>query len=145
MRRSIQAIAVAGCAVALFGGTGCNEDERDIRTVFSDIRRAYLTENYHRVCSNLTTMARREVGELGHLAASGCAADMERNMSATILSPRDRVEPEIREIDVDGARATVLAVLAGTTFGTVHFLKQDGEWKLDQLWGTTAPPPPDLR
>jgi hypothetical protein len=145
MRRPIYLLVLAGCAIALLGGAGCGGDEREIRAVLGDIRLAYLTEQYRRVCSLMTPAARREVGELGHLQPSGCAQDVSRNMSAAVLSPRDRAAPEIHEIAVDGVRATVTAVLGGTTLGTIRLAKHDGVWKLDQLWATTAQPPVDLR
>jgi hypothetical protein len=133
------------CAAALAGASGCADDEGAIRDRFTELRRAYLVEDYRAVCRQMTADARREVGELGHQNRTTCPQDMAQNMSAAIVSPRDRTEPEIEAVEVDGDRAKVLAQLGGTTPGTVYFAKEDGEWKLDQLFGTTARPPADLR
>jgi hypothetical protein len=140
--------ALGGLVVTLLtiaAGIGCGGEEQAIRDAFSELRRAYLTEDYRAACAGMTAAARREVGELGHEKPTVCPRDLAQNMSAAILSPRDRVEPEIERVDVTGDEATVTARLGGTTTGVVHFAKEDGEWKLAQLFGTTAPPPPDLQ
>jgi hypothetical protein len=146
MRRAIAAIGLAMLAACAPASIGCGEgDERDIEEAFGELRRAYLTEDYPGICARMSTAVQREIGQLGHDEPTTCVRDMAQNMSAAVLSPRDRVDPKIEEIEVDGDRATVLATLGGTTPGNVHFVKQDGDWKLDQLFGTTAPPAPDLR
>jgi hypothetical protein len=133
-------------AIGLLPAAGCGDDESDaVRAAFRELRRAFLTEDYGGVCARMSRAARREVGALGHELPSTCPQDMRGKMSAAILSPRDRADPKIESVEVDGDRATVLAMLGGTTPGVVRFVKHDGAWKLAQLFGTTAPPPPDIR
>jgi len=145
-RRRLPFVTLALGIAAILAGTGCGDGEQDaVRTAIGEIRRAYLSEQYSRVCSRMTVAAQREVGQLGHATPSNCPADIAKQMSAAILAPRDRIDPEIREIDVDGDKATVTAIAGGNAPSTFYLRKQDGAWKLNQLWGTTAPPPPDLQ
>jgi hypothetical protein len=147
----------AGVAIAATGalcGTGCGggSDEEDVKASFDALRRAYLAQDYRGICRGLSVDAQLELGELGHsrprVDSKGrptqCPQDVATNMSAAILSPRDRVDPAIRDVDVNGEHATVVAVLGGTTPGVVRFVKEGGEWKLRQVYGSSAPPPPDL-
>lgn len=65
-------------------------------------------------------------------------------LSAAVLSRRDRLAPIIVYVDVDGDRAIALATLGGSTPAELRFAKQDGQWKLDRVFGATAGPAPDL-
>jgi hypothetical protein len=140
-------VALAGCAViSALAGSGCGSgDAEEVKQAFRDLRRAYLVEDYRAACALMAPAARREVGEIGHEQRTRCPHDLAQNMSAAVLSPRDRVDPPIREIAVDGDRAHVVALLGGTTPGVVHFVKDGERWKLARLFGVTAPPPRDLR
>lgn len=140
------AAAAAVAAVAVVASAcGGGDDEHEVRAAFGDLRTAYLEEDYGAVCARLSAQAKREVGRLGHLEPTSCPRDVAQNMSAAILSARDRAVPEIEAVAVDGDSATVDAVLGGGTPGSVRFVKEGGRWKLGQLFGTTAPPPPELR
>lgn len=138
--------AAAVLTALAVAATACGADhERGIRSAFSELRQAYAKGDPAAVCTLLSSAAQREVGELGHGEATACPRDLRRNTAIGDLSRRDRAAPAIREIEVDGDEATVVAVLGGTTPGVVHFVREDGEWKLAQLFGTTAPPPEDLQ
>lgn len=141
-----RASVVAAVAIAAVAATGCGDDgEADVRAAFDQLRQAWIGEDYGAVCTLLSAAARREVGALGHGETRGCRADVAEGMPAKFLSRRDRVWPPIETIDVDGDRATARALLGGTTPGDVRFVREGGEWKLAQLFGTTAPPPRDMR
>jgi hypothetical protein len=126
------------------GACGAEHDQ-GIEAALNDLRRGYLTEDYRRVCNRLSAGAQREVGEIGHETPSTCPQDVENNVSAAIVSPRDRVDPEIQDITMDGDRAIVTAILGGTTPSKVYLIKRHGKWQLERLFGTSGPPAHDLR
>ena len=139
-------IVMGACGAATVGITACGADRTaELRADVETLRRAYLEEDYRTVCAHMTAAAKREVGQLGHATPSSCPRDMAEKLSAAVLSRRDRVDPPIRMVEIDGDRATVVAVLGGTTPSVVRFRREGGVWKLAKLFATTAPPPPDLR
>lgn len=137
---------LAAAGVALAFGAGCGGDDgQGVRDAFGELRRAYLAQDYRALCASLSRAAKREIGELGHQQPTGCRRDVARNLSAAIVSPRDRPDPTIETISIDGDQATVTATLGGDSPGHVEFVREDGAWKLAQLFATTAPPLRDLR
>jgi hypothetical protein len=142
-RNLIGTIGLAAC-IACVGGCGSNGDERAIRATVVSLRQAYLTEDYRSVCAHMSAHARYLVGTFFHQFPTKCRRDLAESMSAAVLSVRDRAAPEIRDIAVDGTDADVLILLGNTTPITLRFVKDNGTWKLNQVFGTTAPPAPDF-
>ena len=142
----LRAIVGALITAAALAPLSCgNAEERAVRDAFRDLRAAHLSGDAAAVCDLLSHAARRELGEMGHGEPSDCALDLHRNLALGSLSARDRARPRIRSVTIEGDAAMIVAILGGTTPVVVHFLKQDGEWRLAQLFGQSAPPPPDLR
>lgn len=142
--RTVRSILAAALLLPCLALPACGEDERDVRAAFHEVRRTWLTEDYRGMCQHLTSAAKREIETIGHGLQRDCPSAVAERLSATILSPRDRVEPEIERVELDGDSATVVAQLGGTTPGEVRFAKEDGAWKLERMFGITAPPPEDL-
>jgi hypothetical protein len=138
--------ALLGCTIATMALTACGSSDADkIETAMGDLRTAYLAEDYQAVCDLLTPTARRDLGKLGHGEPTRCPRDMAEKMSATILSRRDRIDPKIVTIEVAGETATVMTKLGSHTPTRVRFAKHRGDWKLNRLYDTSAPAPPDFK
>jgi hypothetical protein len=141
--------ALSACLAGLLAAlalSACGEGERDaVERSFSDLRRAYLKEDYRSMCRLMTSRARREVGNLGHELTGRCPDDLAGNFSAAVVGPRDRFDPTIEDVAISGDRARVTANLAGASIPrTVTFVKESGGWKLDEVFAHSAPPPKDL-
>jgi hypothetical protein len=139
LRRLMGVIGVGALLWAATAFTACGgDDESHIRAAIDEIRQAYLAQDYGAVCSQMSEAARMQAGSIGHGPRLPCERGMRRNMSATILSPGDVVEPKVERIEIEGDHATVLAKLGGRSMGTVRLVKRHGEWKLAQLFGTSG-------
>jgi hypothetical protein len=135
-------VCLATTALAL---PGCGQsDDDEIHTTLREIRESFIAEDYGAVCSNLAPAARRQLGSFGHTEPTSCAADLASKLSAEILSPRDRVEPAIQTIEIDGDRATAVTVLGGTTPTALRFVKVDDRWLLSTLFAASGRPANDL-
>jgi hypothetical protein len=69
---------------------------------------------------------------------------MSTHMSGSILSRRERLTARIHSIRVHSDHAAVIVVLGGSTRTRLRFANEDGEWKLDTVFGNSAPPAADL-
>ncbi|HEY0714330.1 MAG TPA: hypothetical protein VGF45_16730 [Polyangia bacterium] len=127
-------------------GACAGDDDASVRAAFEDLRLAYFAGDYQRVCERLDTAALRQLDEMGHgPAVEACPGAMDERLSAIMLSRRDRVEPRIIDVAVDGHHAAVIAALSGGAPTIVRFIKSGARWKLRKLFDTSAPPPPDMR
>lgn len=151
------AVAVA-CAASLVscGGDSQTEEGRvraAVEALHEDLAAARLAE----VCAAMTRRPQRQIGSVGHdRKPTGCGRDLRALLQSTrsatrasdgAVSDLSRAErPEIMDVDLDGAGrlATVTMALGGGEY-SVPFVKQDGEWRLDDFFGADGPPPEALR
>ena len=103
---------------ALLGacGPGGDSDEDKVRDVVEKV-----AENDPEVCKQLTDgfLSREFEGDEKKCERQAEEAEEEQNL-------------EIKEVEVDGEKATVQATADGDK-GTALLVKEDGDWKLDQL------------
>ena len=110
---------------ALLGacGPGGDSDEDKVRDVVENV-----ADNNPEVCKQLTDefLSREFDGDEGKCEKQAREAEDDQNL-------------EIEEVKVDGDKATVEATADGDK-GTALLVKEDGDWKLDQLrqGGSTA-------
>ena len=101
---------VAGC------GPGGDSDEDRVRDVVEKV-----ASNDPEVCKELTGgfLSREFDGDEGKCEKQAREAEDEQNL-------------EIEKVEVDGDKATVEAKADGDK-GTAKLVKEDGDWKLDEL------------
>lgn len=139
-------------SVAVAGGAGCGSDDdgnsdarKDVRAVYGQLQSRFEARDSQGVCARISKAAKRQVGSLGHAQPTTCARDVRqlfkwiKRDEASAGTPRKLVR-----IAVDGDEASGMAQVTATAQGRIVFVKEDGEWKLDNFFGITAPPPPDM-
>jgi hypothetical protein len=133
------ALGIASC-----GGDGRSADAEAVRAAFVELRRDFAADDLDGVCVRISRAAKRQVGSIGHKRPRQCWVDV--GEFADSLGKGDRGgRPKIVAVEVDGDRASVMAVLGKESRSKVPFVKEDGDWKLDSFYGNTAPPPKDLQ
>jgi hypothetical protein len=102
--------------LAACGGDDGKSDEDQVRDVI-----ALANNKNPDVCDKLTDKWIKNV-------VGGDKGDCEKQVKQ---SPKDAVD--IKKISFDGDKATVTAEIQGTTGTTVYLVKEDDEWKLDDI------------
>jgi hypothetical protein len=102
--------------------------------MLSQLRSAYLRQDYLAACNHLTKGAQREIGLIGHGEPSVCDQDMKRHMSSTVLSKADLVTPRLEGLRFNGDRATGRASIGDEEPIEVRFARDEGTWKLATLF-----------
>ena len=85
----------------------------------------------------LTDAAIGHLGSLGHGASRGCVRDLAAFSKAVDYSGggREATRPRVRSVSVDGDRAMATVAVVDGPSGEVPLAKEDGEWKVDALYG----------
>ena len=149
------AIACASSFVSCGDDPQTEEDRvrAAVDALHEDLAEARLAE----VCAAMTRRPQRQIGSVGHdREPTGCGRDLGALLQSTRAATRasdgavsglSRAErPEVMDVELDGAGrlATVTMALGGGEY-SVPFVKQDGEWRLDDFFGADGPPPEALR
>jgi hypothetical protein len=134
-------------AVAAIAACGSENEERsprqdrqDVRAAFAELRAALADRDPNRACAEVSEATGRQAGSTGHLRPTACSRDM-RKLFASVDGPGSggrAVRPRVDEIALDGERAVVVADFGHDATGAFPFLREDGEWRLDSLYGHTA-------
>lgn len=130
----------------LIASCGSDDESQAVRTAFGELRQDFATEDLDGLCSRLSRSARKQIGSFGHRKPRGCwidAAEFVMTQKKSRINRRTPA-PRVVEIAVDGDMATVMAILGRGSKSRVSFVKEDGRWKLDSIYGTTGPPAPDV-
>lgn len=123
------AIAAAGC-----GSSSSSSDEDRINGVFGDLQDAMAARDYDGLCAATTTDAHHQAGQLGHKKEATCQRDMRQLVAMVRNAPVTVAPPKIVRLKIDGGRA-IAVVVAGRSRTRVPFAKEDGDWKVDALYG----------
>lgn len=138
--RRTTATALATVLVVLAAACGSDDpgsDRDQIRVVVADVQEAFDAGDLKGVCELLTRAAQRHIETIAHRAGDPCA----RSLKVVQTGVRDlRGQPkatahEILEIRVRGSVATATLDLGEGSRGEVPLSKQDGEWKVNGLYG----------
>lgn len=132
-------------SVSACGGGGADEEPR-IRRAYVDLQGRFEARDPNGVCARISEAAKEQVGSLGHAQPTTCVRDIRQMFKwVTQGAARDVARPKLMRVAVDGDAATITARLVGETTGRIPFVEEDGDWKLDSLFGISGPPPADMR
>lgn len=123
-------------ALALLPACG-GDDEQEIRSAIRDLQQAFARQDGPAICGALTEAGREHIGTLGHDPREPCGENiwMLLDPDAKADARETGRERGPRRIEVDGDRATVVVRLGPGSVGRVPLAKEDGEWKVDALYG----------
>lgn len=149
---AVAAAVIAAAAVAL-ASCGQTEEGRVVAVV-EQLQEDFATGDFAAVCEAVTVRTARQIGAFGHGGeATICTRDVLAWMESDDLvagSGGDAMKrarkPEVVDVTVgaDGDSATVVLTFGGDPF-EVPMVRVDGEWRLDDFLGASAPPPRALR
>lgn len=136
------AIAVgAGCG----GGEENGDADKQVRAVYAQLQSRFEARDSDGVCARISKAAKVQIGSFGHAQPTTCVRDV-RQLFKWIKRerPGGPTAPRLVGVAVEGDEAMATARLTPGAEGQVPFVKEDGKWKLDNFFGITAPPPPDM-
>ena len=130
--RPARRFAVATCVMALaaFGFAACgSSDEDQVRDAVNEFRDAAKEKDSEAICDQFTQEAlERLTSQQGDAAKKACNDNIKQNADA--LAKEAEKGFEIKEVKVDGDKATVKTETEGEGESTAEFVKEDDEWKL---------------
>jgi hypothetical protein len=145
MRRwGLLGVGLVGLALTLASLTSCGDDTADreeIGRTFVALKEGFRARDERLVCRHLTTAAGRQVKLFRHREPTTCERDVAQFLT-TLNGPaamRLDVDPRVESIEVKGERAVVVARFGPQSTSAYAFAREDGSWRLDSLFGITAP------
>lgn len=137
-------LAVVACAIGLAASGGCDDggsaasgssDQGAVRAAVLAVSDAFAAGDGNAACGLLARGAREQFAALARSASAkppSCAAGVELYLEAGQAT--EDLQPRIDRIEVDGVRATVVAVNDDgvTQRATLH--KRDGAWRLTEYF-----------
>jgi hypothetical protein len=142
-------------AASLPGACGSEtETEEDrVGAAIEDAHEALAEGRLTDVCAAMTERPKRQIGSVGHARTpTSCerdlrdflkglrdAAEASGEVNDLTRAPRPRVKAV--RLGRDGKSATAILVVPGGTPYDVPLVKQDANWKLDDFFGASGPPP----
>lgn len=137
--------AVVAAATGCGGGEGNGDADEQVRTVYAQLQSRFEARDSDGVCARISKAAKEQIGSFGHAQPTTCVRDVRQLFKWIKLErPGGEAAPRLVDVAVEGDEAMATARLTPGADGRVPFVKEDGEWKLDNFFGITAPPPPDM-
>lgn len=140
----LAAAAAAAILVAWPGaacGGGGSAEREQIETAVRDLQRAFASEDSERVCALLSRDARKHVESMGHdppgQPSGPCDFDVYMFYEG-VQKARDwkkRTARGIRDVDVNGARATATIEFEDGQTASLPLVRERGAWRIDALYG----------
>jgi hypothetical protein len=149
LRIRVSALVVSATLVGAGGGCGDGEQSGDagkqVRAAYAQLQSRFDARDARGVCARITEAAKVQIGSFGHAQPTTCVSDV-RQLFKWIKPGRaeSTTAPRLVKVTVKDEKATATARLTSDADGRIPFVKEDGEWKLDNFFGITAPPPPDM-
>jgi hypothetical protein len=147
-RRNVGAVLTLMAALGAAGCEGGGEEEQ-LKSAFEGLQEDFASHDAAGVCERVSERAKEQVGSLGHNRPTTCARDVRRLFGwvkdETALDAGGGRAPRFAAAKVDGDEAVVRVTLTTYAKSRVEFVREGGEWKLDNFFGITGPPPIDLR
>lgn len=150
------ASCMAAALIAL-GAGACDGDgdEERISALIGDLQKDFASERVDEVCAALSDRPKIQLGTIGHeTRPTTCERDLRKFLGGLdyaafstgepVPNLRRNPKPEVIDIEVSGERATAHLSLEGKPL-EAPFVKDNDEWKLDDLWIVTGPVRRDLR
>jgi hypothetical protein len=122
------ALPVGACG----GGGGSDED--DVKDAVNGVYGALADEDEEQVCDSLSKQGKEQVTESGGRAGKRvtCESILRLGFVVTGDTFKDARDAKVTDVQVDGDQATATVEYKRKT-GDVSLVKEDGEWKLDDL------------
>lgn len=140
-RGPVAVLLATACLLSACGDSGSDQSaERDqIEAVVRSLQGAVATNDGDRVCQTLSKAARIHVRGMGHDPGTSppCYFDVYMFIDGVRRAPgwRERLRREVTDIAIDGDRATAKVDFGDGQSASLPFAKEEGQWKVDALWG----------
>jgi len=133
-------IPVTGC------GSSSASDPEAVRAAFDDLAADLAAGDVDGACEAMTRSAARHVGTMGHNEPWGCRYNVREFLEQLGAdAPESPYTPKAVSVSIEGDRATVVAKANGEWKVRLPFVREDGDWKADKLFGISGPVPMDMR
>ncbi len=140
-RRSLAALAIS---LAMLAGTSCGTDSSDepdeprhaLTAAVHELQAAFDEEDMPAICRLMTKPAQVQAGNMGHGDPSRCERDVAR-VFGMIRKGGGWIgdqPPKVTAVEVEGDRGIATVSSSGRS-ADVAFLREDGSWKLESLFG----------
>lgn len=142
--------AVAATVAALAGALACgdvDEAEREqVRRAFTALAERLAARDVAGACRHITVAAGRQLTLVGHGDPTTCEADLRSYLASVdgAASMSVGVDPRVASVEIRGDEALVTARFDGGSESVYPYVREDGRWRLDSMFGVTAPPPSGL-
>jgi hypothetical protein len=138
-RAALTAGAAIGVAVAASGCAAEQSDSVGAAAVFEDVAQAMEDGDPAALCDTLARRARLQVRDVGHTRLVTCESAVRPMMvGARNLSGDLRPDVDVLGVDVKTSAVAEIDVAGRTT--VVPLVVEDGEWKLDGMFGLGRQP-----
>lgn len=155
VRRVALAAVASACLACSFAACGGTDDADEIAKVMSALQDDLAERDVEAVCAALGPKPRYQLGTIGHdRKPTTCERDLRDYVAgmekAALLANRPMPNlrrtprPRVARVEVDGDRAVAVTRLTGDRLD-IPFVKDDGDWKLGDLFVVTGPVRRDLR
>lgn len=141
-------LATAAALIAVVAGQGCGggtdgeAEEKQVRSAYAQLQARFEAKDTSGVCARISRKAKRQVGSMAHTQPTTCQRDV-RQLFKWIKTDAT-ARPKLLRVTVDGDKATVRTRLSESSTGRIPFVEEDDKWKLDNFFGITGPPSPDM-
>jgi hypothetical protein len=130
-------------ATAMLGAVGCGggqSDEDQIRATIERLQQARADNDTQLACENITRRAHILIGVMGHDSPATCDVELDKVFrwmrgDPTKPAPRQPL-PELLDARIEGDRATATVAAPGNPSIEASFVRDDGKWLLDSVFGT---------
>ena len=134
------AIGVLGCWLGACGGAdegGGSADQEQIEIAVRDVQRAFAAQDTERVCALLSRDGRKQIAAMGHGSEGPCYFDLYMFIEGVRKAPdwRKRTAREVRDVAIDGNRATATVVFEDGQTSNLPLVRERGAWRVDALYG----------
>jgi hypothetical protein len=124
--RVLTACLVLAFAVVACGGGGSDEDQ--IKDVTSDLASAFEDKDWDQVCELFSSKAKRQLEAAGALlGGKGCEDTIGK--AAAFAGDDDALD--FGNVEATNVKVTGNTATADTGDETTHYVKEDGDWKID--------------
>lgn len=132
------AACVAACAFTACGGGGEGSAEHEqIEVAVQDLQHAFAEQDTERVCALLSRAGRKQIEAMGHGSSGPCYFDLYMFIEGVRKAPdwRKRTAREVRDVVVDGDRATATVEFEDGQTASLPLVRERGSWRVDALYG----------
>jgi len=127
---------LACCALAVTLGAcgGGGNDEDDVRKAVNGVYDALASKDAKKVCGSLSEQGREQIARTTGRSGKRMSCESVFGLGFAFAGEtfKDAREAEVTDVEIDGDEATATVKFKGKT-GDVSLVKENGDWKLDDL------------